>query len=208
NFFYSHAITMYNSEPFTHTGVLASYAASEDTTLYGGWTAGWDTGFEQFGEGSNFLGGISTSLSEDVVMAYMATLGDFGARGSDGYMQSIVLDVALSDQLSYVAQSDILHVGSTGEDTLGINQYLFYTVNDQVTVGGRFEWWKADAINGYAPYGGTAPASGSVSHYSATFGANYQINSNLMLRPEYRYDWSEGADYSEGIFGVDLVATF
>ena len=25
NFFYSHAYTMYNSEPFTHTGVLATY---------------------------------------------------------------------------------------------------------------------------------------------------------------------------------------
>ncbi len=208
NFFYSHAITMYNSEPFTHTGVLASYAASDDTTYYGGWTAGWDTGFEQFAEGSNFLGGVSTSVSDDVALAYMTTIGDFGARGSEGFMQSVIFDVALADDLNYVVQSDLLHVGSTGEDHIGINQYLFYTVDDQLSLGGRFEWWKSDAITGYAPHGGTAPTSGSVSHFEATFGANYLLAPNIMLRPEYRYDWSEGADYNQGILGFDLVATF
>ena len=28
NFFYSHALTMFNSEPFTHTGVLATFGVS------------------------------------------------------------------------------------------------------------------------------------------------------------------------------------
>ncbi len=208
NFFYSHAITMYNSEPFTHTGALASYTLSDDTTLYGGWTAGWDTGFEQFGDGSNFLGGVSTSLSDDVALAYMTTLGDFGARGSGGYMQSLVLDVAVNEKLNYVAQSDLLHVGSTGEDHIGLNQYLFYNLDDTTALGLRFEWWKSDAITGYAPHGGTAPTSGSVSHFETTFGVNYKLAPNIMLRPEYRYDWSEGADYNQGTFGFDLVATF
>ena len=39
NFFYSHAITMYNSEPFTHTGVVASRSFG-DATIYAGWTLG------------------------------------------------------------------------------------------------------------------------------------------------------------------------
>ena len=30
NFFYSHSLTMFNSEPFTHTGVLATYVDSDD----------------------------------------------------------------------------------------------------------------------------------------------------------------------------------
>ena len=30
NFFYSHSYTMFNSEPFTHTGVLGTYTASDD----------------------------------------------------------------------------------------------------------------------------------------------------------------------------------
>jgi hypothetical protein len=208
NFFFSHAITMYNSEPFTHTGVLASYAASDNTTLYGGWTAGWDTGFDQFDGGSNFLGGISTSLGDYVSMAYMTTIGNFGARGSDGYMQSLVFDVTLTDKLNYVLQSDLLRVGSTGEDTFGINQYLFYTVSDRMKLGTRVEWWKADTQTGYAPHGGTLPASGNLSYYEATSGVNYRLTSNLTMRPEYRYDWSEGADYNQGIFGIDFVLTY
>ncbi|MEN0111329.1 MAG: outer membrane beta-barrel protein, partial [Planctomycetota bacterium] len=80
NFFYSHALTMFNSEPFTHTGVLATYSGFENVEFYGGWTAGWDTGFDQFGDGSSFLGGFSTSLSDDVTLTYITTFGDFGAR--------------------------------------------------------------------------------------------------------------------------------
>ena len=208
NFFYSHAITMYNSEPFTHTGALASYAASDDTTYYGGWTAGWDTGFDQFGSGSNFIGGVSTNINDQVTMAYMTTIGDFGARGSEGFMQSLIFDVALTDELNYVVQSDLLHVGSTDEDNIGINQYLFYTVDDKLSLGGRFEWWKADVTTGYAPHGATLPGGGSVSYFEATIGANYLLAPNVMLRPEYRYDWSGGASYNQGIFGFDLVATF
>lgn len=208
NFFYSHAITMYNSEPFTHSGVLASWAASEDTTFYGGWTAGWDTGFDQFEDGSNLLGGVSTSLSDDATIAYMTTIGDFGARGRDGFMQSVVVDVALTEDLNYVGQSDILRVGSTGEDTFGLNQYLFYTVDEDLALGARFEWWKADAMTGYAPHGGDLSGGSMISYYEATFGANYKVNENIMVRPEFRYDWSEGADYNQGILGVDVIATF
>jgi hypothetical protein len=58
NFFYSHAWTMNNSEPFTHTGALATYQVDDRLTAYGGWTLGWDTGFNQFNNGSSFLGGF------------------------------------------------------------------------------------------------------------------------------------------------------
>ena len=38
NFFYSHAFTMNNSEPFTHTGVLGTYDLGDGYTSYFGWT--------------------------------------------------------------------------------------------------------------------------------------------------------------------------
>ena len=44
NFFYSHAYTFNFSEPFTHTGVLAQYDASERLTFYGGYSLGIDSG--------------------------------------------------------------------------------------------------------------------------------------------------------------------
>lgn len=210
NFFYSHAMTMFNSEPFTHTGVLASRAMGDDTTIYGGWTAGWDSGFD-FSAGSNFIGGISTQIDPDVNLAYMTTFGNFGSRSAgndDGYSHSIVLDMNMSENWNTVIQSDMTRIESTGEDSFGLMMYNFYTINSCISVGSRTEWWKGDDIIGYN-YGGlsAAPVS-STSYYSSTYGVNFRVNPNIVLRPEYRYDWSPALDYDEAYFGFDVVATF
>ena len=109
NFFYSHAKTMYNSEPFTHTGVLASRTNEAGTDIYVGWTAGWDTGFDQLGDGSSFLGGFSKQLADNIGLTYMTTFGDLGWRGT-GYSHSLVVDITLGEKLSYVLQSDFANV--------------------------------------------------------------------------------------------------
>ena len=180
---------MFNSEPFTHTGALATYTASDNLTLYGGWTAGWDTGFDRLNGGSNFLGGFSTSVTEDITLTYINTAGNFGWRG-DGYSHSIVIDTAVSENLNYVIQSDVLRADEF--DTIGINQYLFYTINDQLRAGTRVEWWKADGVSGYA----------------ATWGVNVAPMDNLVVRPEVRYDWSPTGSFDQTTFGVDAIFSF
>lgn len=218
NFFYSHAITMFLSEPFTHTGALITYEVSEALEVYAGWTLGWDTGFDQhtgafpigFEHGSSWLGGFKAQVTDDASFTYVSTLGNLGWRGDDAYTHSLLFDVNLTDKLNYVLQSDILRVKQTGEDNVGVNQYLFYTVNDCVKVGTRLEWWKGDVNTGYAPHGGNPLLStnGSLSYYEATFGVNVKPHANLTIRPEYRYDWSPAANYSESIFAVDAYVTF
>jgi len=37
---------------------------------------------------------------------------------------------------------------------------------------------------------------------------NYRLGPNVVLRPEYRYDWSPALDYEQGYFGMDVVATY
>ena len=68
NFFYSHAKTMNNSEPFTHTGVLASKTTETGLDLTVGWTAGWDTGFDS--NGSNGIIGVGKSLGDNIGLNY------------------------------------------------------------------------------------------------------------------------------------------
>ncbi len=208
NFFYSHAMTMYNSEPFTHTGAVGTFNVSDDLTVYAGWTLGWDTGFDQFADGSSFLGGFSAPLSDASTLTYITTIGDFGARGSDAYSHSIVVDTAVTDNFNYVLQSDLVRIGSTGEDNVGLNQYFLYSINDCLGVGSRIEWWKGDTLTGYAPHGGILPASGSHSYYGATFGVNYKPHANIIVRPEYRVDWSPALGYDEGYFGIDMIALY
>lgn len=199
NFFYSHSFTMYNSEPFTHTGVIATYSVNDCLDVYAGWTLGWDTGFDQFDDGNSFLGGVSATLTDDITMTYISTIGDFGWRGDDGYMQSVVFDTQLTDNLQWVFQTDYLRVDETGEDNTGINQYFIYTINDCLSLGHRVEWWKTDPL---------IAGAGSLSVYESTWGINYKPHANLIVRPEIREEWSPALDYDQTIFGVDVIATY
>lgn len=208
NFFYSHAMTMYNSEPFTHTGVVASRSVGDKMEIHAGWTLGWDTGFDRLGDGSSWLGGISYDFTEFLSLTYMSTAGDFGARGSEAYSHSIVLNASLTDKLEWIVQSDLLRVGSTNESNVGVNQYLLYSATDQLGIGARMEWWNADVITGYAPHDAVLPTDGKLSYFAATFGFNYQPVYNLIVRPEVRHDWSPAADYSETYFAMDAILRF
>ncbi len=214
NFFYSHAFTMVLAEPFTHTGVLAEYSLGENITVWGGWSAGWDTGFTRNG-GDAFLGGFSVDLLDSVTFTYTATAGDFGFdyeffgtefAGSDqrAYSHSIVLDVAVTDKLTYVFQSDyvdndlfLFGADPFGWDkSLGVNQYFLYQFNDCLAAGARFEYFDQEFFEVMA----------------TTVGMNIKPHANVTLRPEVRYD-----DYDDGnffgfrdswIFGMDMIMTF
>jgi hypothetical protein len=197
NFFRSHSYTMFNSEPFTHTGVLGQVTA-DALTLYGGWTLGWDTGFDQLNQGSNFLGGFAYAINDNVTFTYLSTYGNFGWRdgGDDNsYSHSMVLVAGLTDNLQYIAQSDMIDTSNPGVsefDTIGLNQYLIYSLNDVIGIGGRLEWWKADGV----------------SFYEATSGLNIKLLDNLVIRPEYRQDWAPGIGLDEDTFLVDGYLTY
>jgi hypothetical protein len=222
NFFYSHSYSMLYGEPFTHTGVLAEYPLGGLVTAYGGWTAGWDTGFTKNG-GSTFLGGLSLQLTEKMSLTYASTVGDFGyddavaGSGSDsnGYSHSIVLDWDVTERLKYILQSDYvdnqlyvanlpilrLNVNQTlnGAGIIrSLNQYLLYTLNPCWGFGFRAEWLQA----------------GGYDIGELTAGLNWRPHANVVIRPEVRFDYFEGGlqrDYGvedSTMFGVDAIFTF
>jgi len=189
NFFYSHAYTMYYGEPFTHTGALATYSGFEDWTFYGGWTTGWDTGFNNSGGASTFLGGAGYSLNEDVSLTYMLSGGDWGTiNGGDIYMHSIVMELALTDNFTWLIQNDLgVQSGIGGGDNHwgGVNQYFLYEINERWGLGMRFEWF--DDRDGARIAGNPAG-----SYYNCTAGVNWRPHANLVFRPELRVDWFGG----------------
>jgi hypothetical protein len=211
NFFYSHSLQSFNSEPFTHTGVLTKYKTDGGWTIYNGWTLGWDTGFDQFDGGSNYIGGAGYKPNDDFEVVYLTTVGNLGARtdGEFGYSHAIYVVAMLSEDWEYGLASDyVTSDGFIGDPTfhnqdIGIANYLYYTVSEKVALGGRAEWWKSNQVNGE-----------NTSFYEITGGINYWVNANVVVRPEMRYDWtpSEASlndfQYNRGIFGVDAVITF
>ncbi len=202
NFFYSHALTMYNSEPFTHTGALATLAASDDVTFMGGYTMGWDSGFDD--NGDSWLGGVSLTLTDRLSVTYASVAGRFSepwaGGGEKGYMQSVVADYAVSDKTNYVFQTDWLNTTDLADNdarnTYGINQYLIHQYNDRLAAGLRYEW-----------YASKKGQNARAHDHNLTLGVNYRQNANLVFRPEVRWDW-DAADAEETTFGIDAVLTF
>jgi hypothetical protein len=209
NFFYSHSLQFFNSEPFTHTGAIGTYTPDECNTYYVGWALGWDTGFDQFGDGNIFVGGVSRKVNDDVTLGYMTCTGNLGFRSADefGYTHTLLGILDLTDKTQYVIQSDLVAAdGYLGDDTrdnfeVGIANYLFHTVNDCWKLGGRFEWWQSDAIN-----------DDSTAYFELTGGINYRPHANVVIRPEYRYDFTAddevAPDFDKDIFAIDAIFTY
>jgi hypothetical protein len=215
NFFYTHTLTHYNSEPFSHTGVLGTYSGNEDLKLYTGWALGWDTGFDQNQGGNIFVGGFTANVTDDVAFTWMTTAGNLGwyTSGQDGFTQHIVNVNTLSECMTWIVQSDYTNANGSPTDnnfdaeTGGLTNYWLYKFNDCWGVGSRLEWWKS---NVYVP-------GDNISYYDVTAGVNYRPHANFVLRPEIRYDWTPAADtvnnaigtnYNQWSFSVDGVFTF
>lgn len=212
NFFFSHAFTMYKSEPFTHTGAVLSYTGIDKLTLYGGWTAGWDTGFDQYRGGSNFIGGATYAPFDWLSATYLLTAGDLGWIG-EGYSHSIVVNTKPCENLTWVFLSDLTAIGNDytddngnrvrfDYDTYSVVNYLLYSIMDEVGVGTRFEWYRNQDVN----------------YYEWTAGFNLKLLPNLLIRPEGRYQWGPGQTsgannpaaipVNVGIFGMDVILSF
>lgn len=224
NFFLSRQLTFYNSEPFTHTGVLGAYKVNDKLTVQGGWTQGMDTGFDDFNNGSSFLGGITYVASENTTFIYTVTAGNLGWRG-DGSINSFIITQKWAEKFSTVHQFDVLgsnapvdfNVNPTptafvpgapgagvANNSTGLINYAFYDINAKTKAGVRYEWYKADGT----------------SYQTLTGGVNIKPIANLLIRPEVRYMFSEGntqtytgPDYSGQLFnqtqfGIDAILTF
>ncbi|TWU54556.1 hypothetical protein Poly51_32750 [Rubripirellula tenax] len=226
NFFYSHAYTMYNSEPFTHSGALFTYNMTDDIDIFGGYVMGWDSGFDD--NGDSVIGGSSVQLTDDLNITSTMIGGRFNDRAGSserGYMTSTVAQLTLTEKLNYVFQTDLLNsknaAGETVRETFGINQYLIRSINDRVQLGGRFEWWNVQADS--QGYGLPAAAIGDYDIFAMTLGMNIKPHANVTIRPEIRWDWVDGnkdrlaaADFAllednagdQTTFGIDTIFTY
>lgn len=227
-FFLSRQLTFWNSEPFTHTGALASYKVNDKLSVSAGWTLGMDTGFDQFGGGNAFLGGLTYNIDDKTQFIYGMTGGNLGWRGQ-GAINSFILTRQWTEKWSTVHQFDVLQsnlkVDAAGVplagniptdfktsgiagDSTGLINYAFYDITPRLKAGTRFEWYKADGT----------------SYYTWTYGVNIKPTANLVVRPEVRHMWApgnsnvgglssgttkfDGEIFNQTVFGIDAILTF
>ena len=219
---------MQYGEPFTHTGVLATWNPNDQLSIIGGITNGWDNwdvglptnqANPSAGSTSNasFLGAVTFSSSDGTQALTVANASgneDSGAVNAGGQsfigarsVTSVVYTNELTDKLTYVYQSDIGYqahantaVQTQGQQAgsaywYGVNNYVFYNFTDYLIGGFRLEWFSD--VNGYR-VGTGGFREGSLqgngngfagNFWEATWGLNYLVGNNLVIRPEVRYDW-------------------
>lgn len=229
NFFYSRSYTMQYGQPFTHTGILASWDSSPCTTWYGGITRGWDT-FEQPNGQVGFLGGFYwTSPHEATKLNFVLHTGSEDPSGQNNRTTySLVFQQRLNQCWTYVLEHNLgteenarlTTSNELGDATwYGLSNYLYYTVDSCLDVGVRFEWFN-DRDNARVFGLANDNIADGGSYYALTLGANYHPAPWFILRPEVRWDWSDlsapGIDgaYNNGTsddqftIGFDLITIF
>ncbi len=212
NFFYSHSYATVYGEPFTHTGMLANWDATDRLSL----TFGFDRGWDRFnpnpdGDQLTYFGGLNwTNKATGTSVTLSLTGGQETANPfipfvkGNRWFYSLVLEQQLTERLTYVLHHDCGNqdMGSpfTGLDAewYGISQYAFYELNCKWDVGARFEWFRDDdglRVGGWGRRNGGSPIvpfGFAGDFYELTVGANWKPNANVSVRPEVRFDWYEG----------------
>ena len=210
NFFLSHAYTMQYGEPFTHTGGLGEWKYNDNLTLWGGLVNGWDK-FDALTNQTSFLGGFKwTPEHEKYNFTFAMISGDEDGAGTivgNRTMYSSVFSYNVSCNLEYVFHHDYgwqenATTPGTDAEWYSVNQYFFYTINDCWKAGMRLEWFRDD--DGFRVAGIRAgnPNAGPFvgDFYELTLGLNWTPSSNLVVRPEIRWDWFQGTGlpYNDG----------
>ena len=210
NPFYSHSFMFFNL-PFTQTGALATYNISDSLSFTGGMSRGWDqatndtngdidlTGQLKYTKGK-FTGYINGTTGNEEASG---TLIPGTTRGLDGWRS--VIDVigtyAYSDNLTLAVNADYgweaqKDNGGTAQ-WYGIAGYAGYTISDMFTFNARGEIF--DDQDGEAPASLTPGVPNQ--YIEATLGlsikpfAKNNFGSNLVIRPEVRFDYADHAAF-------------
>lgn len=183
---------MFSYGPFSHTGIKADIAVSEDVSLMLGVLNSTDmTEFQPvgddfmigaqlglFGQYINYLGGGSAGVSQI----------DF--TGGFNITEDFFLGI---NATSYSDDSDV--------EFSGVALYPQYSFSETFALGARFEAFSEDGL------GAIGSISGEGDNTSFTLTGNY-TQGNFILKPELRLDTASGQFYSNADGATDNLATF
>ena len=182
---------MFSYGPFSHTGIKADIAVSDDVSLMLGvlnstdYTEAQPLGDDYmigaqlglFGQYINYLGGGTAGVSQI----------DF--TGGFNITEDFFLGI---NATSYSDDSDV--------EFSGVALYPQYSFSDTFALGARFEAFTEDGL------GAIGSVSGEGDNTSFTLTGNY-TQGNFILKPELRLDTASGQFYSNADGATDNLAT-
>ncbi len=211
NFFYTHAYTFNNGEPFTHTGVVGNYTVNANWSVMGGAitgsaTGGWDGGFDRELGNWGGIGGI-TWISDDKRTSanITGTYSETSSRSNRPWgMYNIVLQHRLTPKTHLVlhhvhgyAGGVLLGGAPKNTEWYGISTHVYYDLLNDLSVGIRGEWFRdRDGFRVPSPFRVVAALNSRGSsfagdpsgvviapadYYAITFGMNWKPAKRLKL---------------------------
>jgi hypothetical protein len=241
NFFYSHSYTFQYGEPVTHTGFLLTRKLGDHWKISGGLHRGNDQFDDTDGLDSvDFLGGISWTGDDDRASVAFAISASDQGLGINQQIYSLVATYRLTDNFKYVLQNDYGQTWDSNQsykaEWYGINQYFLYEINKCWAAGIRAEWFRDESgtrvhglgdgnlnqgpWNQYVGPDGLVKGFYAGDFYEITAGLNWKPHTNVVVRPELRWDWFDSRDlpsngpYDAGdrkgqfLFGCDMIVTW
>ena len=205
NFFYSKSLSYMFGGPFVHWGALATWKANDRLSFDAGIVNGWNA-LDRVSDEASFLGRVSLGDDRDPIWLSFAIitgdeLNETKADSTNRTRYSFIVGTNLTTRWQYLfhqwygTQDDFFAATGESAEWYGIDQYLYYEVSPCVRLGGRFEWFRDDdgVRLGLSRPGNPNKGPYVGDMYSLSLGVNWSPYQNLMLRPEVRWDWFDGA---------------
>jgi hypothetical protein len=194
---------LFFSEPLTHTGVRATYAASDTLSLIVGVNNGWNSTSTSFGSKTAELG-VAFTPNKIFSLTAQAYVGKDPSANAERTLVDVVATYNVTSALTVMAnvnwgqQDEQPSTGLPNQKWDTFAGYLNYAFNDQWRVSLRGEI--LDDKEGFVTATGVAQ---KVKEITTTFG--YAPVKAFELRAELRYDWSDQNTFESR---VNNVATF
>jgi hypothetical protein len=233
NFFYSHAYSYQFAGPFTHWGGLGTWKPTNNWQIQAGLVNGWNN-LDEVANHASFLGGAKyTSDAGDWWTSFAIITGDEFTNPAglttvpntfaNRTRYSFIVAKQLNRRLEYVFHQWLgsQASGEPGGGTAfwyGIDQYLYYRMNDRWRLGTRVEWFRDEDGTrvGLTERSNPNKAPLPGSYGSWTVGANWNPRQNVVIRPELRWDTYQGPakPFDDGnktyqlLLGADAIVQF
>lgn len=227
---YSYSYQFLFAEPGTQTGLLGTYVVNPQWTVDLGTTLGWNQSLRDANHALDLLGRVTFTPTDKTTIIFVinegpqfpAGVGHNLPNGDSSHWWTdldLVVTQKVTDKLDfgmgidYVETPDIPGSQDKAKQWGGVAGYASYALDPRLTLNIRLEWYK-DAAQGFST---GAPVGAN--YYEVTAGVAIKpfpkdkILSNLLFRPEIRYDHSDRSVFSTGkrdqlTFSVDALFIF
>jgi len=211
NFFYTRAYSFNAGEPFTHTGLQATYTVNNNWSVFGsavtgsatgGWDGGWD---KQLGNWGGVGGFTWTSDNKATSLNITGTYGETSTQSSKTWgMYNIVLQHRINPKTLFVLHQvhgfadgvllNNLKYSNVVKDAewFGFVTHLYHDLTDNLSVGVRGEWFRdRDGFRNPSPFR-IAAATNLVNGVPVSYAGNF---SSVTITPADYYSVTVGMNW-------------